>query len=178
MIVMINIEDALWLTDVVATILTPLRFKMSDPQEQESGIYRIRKEGEDYFIDEKVKVIVDEFGQEEQSATSLDGWASKCKFDLIARATEDFSEMLNYHQTNPESPFTHDRICTMATPWGRITLAGNKVVTSTYLGENKVRKVTKELLGGEEEIVKELEQNFGISKEACLYPEGSMFYRN
>ncbi|XP_078371424.1 arylamine N-acetyltransferase, pineal gland isozyme NAT-3-like [Oculina patagonica] len=194
MILMINIEDALWLTDVVATILTPLRFKMTDPQEKESGIYRIRKEGEDYFIDENLKEIVDEFGREEQKGTSLDElaaseasqraftgydeWAPRCKFDLIPRTTEDFNEMLNYHQTNPESPFTHDRICTIATPSGRITLAGNKVVTSTYLGENKVRKVTKELLGGEEEIVKELEQNFGIRKEACLYPEGSLFYRD
>jgi len=33
-----------------------------------------------------------------------------------------------------------------------------------------------ELQGGEEEIVKELEQKFGIRRETCFYPEGSMFY--
>ena len=64
----------------------------------------------------------------------------------------------------------------MAMPWGRVTLTGSKVVTSTYLRDNKVRKETKEIQGGEEEIVKELEQKFGIRREACFYPEGSMFY--
>jgi len=64
----------------------------------------------------------------------------------------------------------------MAMPCGRITLAGSKVVTKTFLGHNKVRKETKELQGGEEEIVKELEQKFGIRREACFYPEGSVFY--
>ena len=180
MILMINIEDSLWLTDVAFadSYFTPLRFTVSDPQEQQSGIYRIRKDGEEYLYEEKVKVIVDKFGREEQSDTALDEWAPRCKFNLIARTIDDFNEMLQYHQTNPESPFTHDRICTMATPSGRITLAGSKVITSTYLGNNKFRKETKELLGGEEEIVKELEHNFGIRREACLYPEGSMFYRD
>lgn len=109
-------------------------------------------------------------------ASTHDQWEARCKFDLRPRTTEDFSDMLLYHQTNAESPFTHGRICTMAMPWGRITLAGSKVVTSTYLGDNKVRKETKELQGGEEEIVKELEQKFGIRREACFYPEGSVFY--
>ena len=181
MLFMINFEDDLWLTDVAFgdSSLTPLRFSdSSDPQERESGIYRIRKDGEEYWYEEKVKVVVNEFGHEEQSASTHDEWEAShsYKFDLIPRAREDFNDMLLYHQTNPESPFTHDRICTMAMPWGRVTLAGSKLVTSTYLGDNKVRKETKELQGGEEEIVKELEQKFGIRREACFYPEGSMFY--
>ena len=179
MVLMINFEDGLWLTDVAFadSYLTPLRFSDSpDPQERESGIYRIRKDGEEYWYEEKVKVIVDEFGHEEQRASTHDEWEARCKFDLSPRTTEDFNDMLLYHQTNVESPFTHGRICTMAKPWGRITLAGSKVVTSTYLGDNKVRKETKELQGGEEEIVKELEQKFGIRREACFYPEGSVFY--
>ncbi|PFX19247.1 Arylamine N-acetyltransferase, pineal gland isozyme NAT-3 [Stylophora pistillata] len=140
MILVVNIEGALWLTDVGFgdSFLTPLLFGCSaDQQEQSSGTYRIRKEGDRCFYEEKVKTIVDEF--------------------------------------DPKSPFTHDRICTMAKPWGRITFSGNKVTKSTYLGDNKIRKETKELLGGEEEIVKELEQQFGIKKESCLYPEGSMY---
>lgn len=62
----------------------------------------------------------------------------------------------------------------MAKPWGRITLSGNKLTKSTYLGDNKIRKETKEL-GAEENVVNELEQQFGIRKESCLYPEGSMY---
>lgn len=63
----------------------------------------------------------------------------------------------------------------MATSCGRVTLVGNKLITSTYLGDNKVRKDMKDL-GGEEEVVKKLEENFGINKESCLYPEGSVFH--
>jgi len=177
----INFGDDLWLTDVGFgdSYLTPLRFSNSpDPQERESGIYRIRKDGEEYWYEEKAKAIVDEFDHKKQRASTHDEWEAtpRCKFDLIPRTREDFNDMLIYHQTHPESPFTHDRICTMAMPWGRVTLAGSKVVTSTYLGDSKVRKETKALQGGEEEIVKELEQEFGIRREACFYPEGSVFY--
>ena len=182
MILAISIGDGLWLSDVGFgdSYLTPLRFSdFPDPQEQQSGIYRIRKDGDEFFYEEKVKIIVDEFGREERAkeifTTDLE-WAPRYKFDVIPRTVEDFHERLLYHETDARSPFTHDRICTMAMPWGRISLSGSKVITSTYLGDNKVRKVSKELLDGEEEIVKELEQNFGIRREACFYPEGSMFY--
>ncbi|KAJ7323124.1 arylamine N-acetyltransferase 1 [Desmophyllum pertusum] len=176
----ISIEDDLWMSDLSFgdACLTPLRFS-GLPQKQQSGIYRIRKDRENYFFEEKVKIIVDEFGHEEMAKERFltePGWAPRYKFDLIPRTTGNFHERLLYHQTDTRSAFTHDRICTMAKPWGRVTLSGSKVITSTYLGDNKVKKETKELLGGEEEIVKELEEKFGIRREACLYPEGSMLY--
>ncbi|XP_078369605.1 arylamine N-acetyltransferase 2-like [Oculina patagonica] len=184
MVLAVNIGNELWLSDVAFgdSCLTPLRFSgLPDPQEQQSGIYRLRKDGDEFFYEEKIKIIVDELGREERAKekfTTDPEWAPRYKFDLIPRTVGDFHERLLYHENDERSPFTHDRICTMATPWGRISLSGSKVITSTYLGDNKVRKVNKELLGGEEEIVKELEQNFGIRREACLYPEGSFFYRN
>lgn len=141
-------------------------------------MYRIRKDGDRYFYEEKIKTMVDEFGNEEKAkvnVTTDNEWSPRCRFELIPRETHDFHEMLLFHQTGPESPFTHDRLCTMAKPWGRITLSGNKLTKSTYLGDNKIRKETKELLGGEENVVNELEQQFGIRKESCLYPEGSMY---
>ena len=36
--------------------------------------------------------------------------------------------MCEYHQTSPESSFTRRRICTMAQPDGRITLAGMRLI--------------------------------------------------
>ena len=140
-------------------------------------MYRIRKDGDRYFYEEKIKTMVEEFGNEEKAkvnVTTDNEWSPRCRFELIPRETHDFHEMLLFHQTNPESPFTHDRLCTMAKPWGRITLSGNNLTKSTYLGDNKIRKETKEL-GGEENVVNELEQQFGIRKESCLYPEGSMY---
>ena len=67
MLFMINFEDDLWLTDVAFgdSSLTPLRFTGTpDPQERESGIYRIRKDGEEYWYEEKAKVVVNKFGHE------------------------------------------------------------------------------------------------------------------
>lgn len=178
MILMVAIEDNLWLTDVGFgdSYLTPLCFTMLEPQERKSGIYRIRKEGEEYLYEVlKPKVVTEEPSREDKSRSDVEEWVSRCKFDLTTRSKKDFKDMLDYHQTNQESPFTYGRICTMATSGGRVTLVGNKLITSTYLGDNKVRKDMKDL-GGEEELVKKLEENFGIIKESCLYPEGSVFH--
>ena len=110
MLFIINVEDDLWLTDVAFgdSSLTPLRFSDSpDPQERESGIYRIRKDGEEYWYEVKVKVIVNESGHEQQRASTRDEWEARCNFSLIPRTREDFKDMLFYHQTNPESPSTY-----------------------------------------------------------------------
>ena len=80
--------------------------------------------------------------------------------------------MLEYHQTNDKSPFTHDRICTVAKPWGRVTLSGHKIVITRFLEDNKVKKESRNVEGGEDEVVKELEEAFGIRKDSCFYPEG------
>lgn len=184
LITMVDVEDGLRLSDVGFgdSFWMPIRFSDSpEHQEQPSGIYRIRKDGDYYFLEEKVKTVVDEFGREEMAkeqffSSSDSTWASRYRFDLIPRKTEDYLEMLEYHQTDLRSPFTHDRICTVAKPWGRVTLSGNKLVTSRYIGDNKVKKESLGIVGGEEEVVKELEQKMGIKREACLYPVGSLFH--
>lgn len=177
-LLMVNVGGELWLTDVAFgdSCWMPLRFTgLQEYQEQPSGTYRIRKDGDKYFYEEKVKIIVDETGREERAKEQFTSpgdpnWAPRYKFDLIPRNISDFHEMLVYHQINPKSAFTHDRICTVAKPWGRITIAGTKLTTTTFLGDNKVKKESRELEGGEEEVIKELEQKFGIRRDACFYP--------
>ena len=169
-VLLVKVGGELLLTDVGFTGL-------QEHQEQQSGTYRIRKSGNDHIYEEKIKVIVDETGQEEiekEQITSPEDpmWVPRYIFDLIPRKTEDFFEMLEYHQTNDKSPFTHDRICTMAKPWGRVTLSGHKIVITRFLGDNKVKKESRNVEGGEHEVVKELEEAFGISKDSCFYPEG------
>jgi len=36
--------------------------------------------------------------------------------------------MCRYHQTSPQSPFTRKRVCSRATPEGRITLSEMKLI--------------------------------------------------
>ncbi|XP_031566709.1 arylamine N-acetyltransferase, pineal gland isozyme NAT-3-like [Actinia tenebrosa] len=179
-LLMANVGGDSWLTDVAFgdSCWMPLRFTdLQEHQKQESGTYRIRKDGDNYFYEENMKIIVDEDGREVRAKEPFTSpgdpnWAPRYKFDLIPRNISDFNEMLLYHQKNDDSPFTHHRICSVAKPWGRVAVLGNKLVTTTFLGENKVKKETREIEGGEEGVIKELEQNFGINRDACLYPEG------
>ena len=160
----VGFGDSFWL---------PLRFTgLQEHQEQQSDTNRIRKSGDDHIYEEKIKIIVDETGQEETAKEQFTSpedprWVSRYIFDLIPRKTEDFFEMVEYHQKNVDSPYTHDRICTMAKPWGRV-----KIVITTFLGDNKVKKESRNVEGGEHEVVKELEEVFGIRKDSCFFPEG------
>ena len=183
-ILTVNIEDDIWLSDVGFGFCTipPLRLNgLRDNQVfHGSGSDRILKQGDQFIFEQRIRIIVDEFGHEEgtkEKYASEDDpqWVPRYKFDLIPKTIDDFQDMLLFHQTDERSPFTHDRLCTLAKPWGRITLSGSKLVTSTYLADNKVMKSRKRLCG-EDGVVKELEEKFGIRREACLYPEGSVFY--
>jgi N-hydroxyarylamine O-acetyltransferase len=41
--------------------------------------------------------------------------------------------MCHYHQTSPESHFTQNRICSRATPEGRVTLSNGKLIETQNL---------------------------------------------
>jgi N-hydroxyarylamine O-acetyltransferase len=64
--------------------------------------------------------------------------------------------MCHYHQTSPESSFTRRRICSLATPEGRVTLSGLRLIVTNH-GERQERD-----LSGEEETRDVLRQHFGI----------------
>lgn len=172
LILLVELEGKKWLTDVGFgdSFILPLLFVEDEEQELKSGIYRIRREGDKYVYEEKFKILVSTTTTTttEGSIKKRDGdkcfWEKRYIFDLVPRTVEDFRGMCVYHQRNPKSPFTHHRICTVARSWGRITLSKEKLVTTTYLGNNTVRKDTTEL-DGEEEVLVVLEKQFGIKIE-------------
>lgn len=57
-------------------------------------------------------------------------WTREYSFSLIPRQLEDFAEMCRYHQTSPDSPFTRKRVCSRATPDGRITLSEQRLIVT------------------------------------------------
>jgi len=69
---------------------------------------------------------------------------------------KDFVPRCRYHQTSPESHFTQNRICTRATPAGRITLSEMTLIV-TEKGERRERN-----LGSEDERTRILQDLFGI----------------
>lgn len=55
-------------------------------------------------------------------------WRMLYDFTLIPRALSEFGAMCLHHQTSPASHFTRQRVCSILTPTGRITLSGTRLV--------------------------------------------------
>jgi N-hydroxyarylamine O-acetyltransferase len=83
-------------------------------------------------------------------------WERQYRFSLQPHELAEYEEMCHYHQTSPESHFTLKRICTLATPEGRVTLSGLRLITT----RNGVRQ--ERVLESEAEHAATLRQLFGI----------------
>jgi N-hydroxyarylamine O-acetyltransferase len=83
-------------------------------------------------------------------------WQRQYAFTLQPHELADFAAMCNYHQTSPDSHFTRQRICTLASPDGRITLSDKKLI-ETHQGVRKERS-----LSSEEEWRATLRELFGV----------------
>ena len=58
-------------------------------------------------------------------------WKSLYRFTLTPRQLADFAPRCHFQQTSPESHFTRQRICTLPTADGRITLSDLKFIRTT-----------------------------------------------
>jgi len=123
--------DQPWLADVGFgdSFLDPLRLEINAEQSQADG-RRFR------IVDRAAGVL-------ELQRRDGDKWKTEYLFTLQPRRIDDFTPMCHYHQTSPESPFTRKRICSRATPDGRITLADDKLII-TRGGEREERAVPSE----------------------------------
>jgi N-hydroxyarylamine O-acetyltransferase len=83
-------------------------------------------------------------------------WEKHYRFSLHPRRLPEFEPMCRYHQTSAESPFTQNRICTLATEDGRISLDGWRWI-STVHGERRERAVRDEA-----EYLHILKEKFGV----------------
>jgi N-hydroxyarylamine O-acetyltransferase len=86
-------------------------------------------------------------------------WQAQYRFTLQPHNYSDYAGMCHYHQTSPESPFTRKRVCTIATPEGRVTLSNMRLITTVAGGERHER-----LLESDEEFSMLLREQFGIPK--------------
>lgn len=109
----VDIEEP-WLADVGFgdSFLEPLRLTSGVEQEQCGRVYRLVSADREWVL--------------EVMAAGM--WKPEYAFTLEPRELSDFAAMCLYHQTSPDSHFTRQRICSMATPRGRITLSGDKLI--------------------------------------------------
>jgi len=138
----VDLEEP-WLADVGFgdSFLEPLRLESRMEQLDPAGSFRLT-EKEDRF--ELERLTVDK------------GWKRQFSFTLAPRGLQDFGGMCHYHQTSPESSFTQNRICSRATPDGRITLSGLKLIVDQNGNRNE------RMLESEEEWLSILRKDFGI----------------
>jgi N-hydroxyarylamine O-acetyltransferase len=93
----------------------------------------------------------------------FDHMALMCDINMQPYEYSDNEEMCRYHQTSPQSHFTHGRICSRATPDGRVTLSEMRLII-TRKGEREERELTDE-----EEYAATLRERFGVALTG-LYP--------
>ena len=86
-------------------------------------------------------------------------WKPQYLFSPVPRRLEEFAAMCRYQQTSPESHFTQRRICSRATPAGRITLADLRLIV-TANGARTEHPLT------EDQYRDALLEHFGIDLEA------------
>jgi N-hydroxyarylamine O-acetyltransferase len=138
----VDLEEP-WLVDVGFgdSFVEPLLLKPNFEQEQSDRKFRIVENG-DRLAAQRLE---------------LDGtWKPEYSFDLRPRRLDEFVPMCNYHQTSPESPFTHKKLCSLATPDGRITLSERKLIVT----RNGIRE--EAIVESEAEWKAILREQFGV----------------
>jgi N-hydroxyarylamine O-acetyltransferase len=113
----VDLEEP-WLADVGFgdCFLEPLRLRTGMEQPQNRRIYRLTS---------RLTPIDGVFGLE---VMAEGGWKKEYAFTLQPHELSDFAGRCHYHQTSPESHFTRQRICSLPTPEGRLTLSDNKLI--------------------------------------------------
>jgi N-hydroxyarylamine O-acetyltransferase len=120
----------------------PLEVKVGAVQHDQRGDFRIEKYDDMYY---QVQNLV--------GGT----WATEYVFSMQSRELTEFKEMCLYHQTSPDSHFTQNKMCSLATENGRITVSSDRI-------KIKEGELTTEIpLSNESEFREALEKYFHIS---------------
>ncbi|MCI0696215.1 arylamine N-acetyltransferase [candidate division KSB1 bacterium] len=132
-----------WLADVGFgdSFREPLRLDDPSAQLQNHGAYRLTRDDEQWTL---------------LARSSDNEWKPQYVFTLRPHQLADFAGRCHYHQTSPESHFTRKRVCSLATPAGRVTLSDMRLII-TKSGERQER-----MLASKEEYANALREYFGV----------------
>ena len=124
------------------SFLEPLLLDSRQEQAQGECGYKIVSDGADLTLMQR---------------ESVGEWKAQYRFTLQPYSYADYAEMCRYHQTSPNSHFTRARICTRATPEGRITLSEMRLIKTIH-GQER----TERLLTNDAEYSSVLNEHFGV----------------
>jgi N-hydroxyarylamine O-acetyltransferase len=147
MALIVTLEDEEWLVDVGfgEFIAEPLRIIPDIIQHDDRGKYRIELYNEKYLLVKRIK-------KEKE--------IQKYIFSLKGQPLEAFQEMCAFHQSSPDSHFTHQRVCSLPLEDGRISLAGNKLKVA-----HKGQPVQEFSLNDQQAFEAALKKHFGFGLE-------------
>ena len=143
MALMVELEDR-WLVDVGFgdTFREPLLLDERDVQQQAGGAYRVDADGERLVLVER---------------KPGGSWKPQYCFALRGYAFADYEDRCRFHQTSPDSHFRKSRMCSRATPDGRLTSSDLRLIETSLDGERRERTVADEA-----ERERLLAERFGI----------------
>jgi N-hydroxyarylamine O-acetyltransferase len=132
-----------WLVDVGFgdSFLEPLHLEVGVEQADPTGAYRIERVDGDLEL---------------RRRSAEGGWAAEHRFGTYAHELSSFRAMCRWHQTSPRSPFTQRRVCSLATPTGRLTLRDDRLIV-TDQSQRSERPID-----GEEGFRQALLEHFGV----------------
>ena len=110
--------EGAWLADVGFgdNFLGPLRFISGVEQKDSVAEFRLTDSGGRWQLERR------------QSGGS---WRLVYDLSPQSRNLGEFADRCHYHQTSPKSHFTRNRICSLATPYGRITLSDMRLIITS-----------------------------------------------
>lgn len=113
--------DERWLVDVGFgdSFIEPLRLDERGAQIQGDRAYRIEPGDNcgDYLV-------------MQQKLSEVDGWKPGYRFKLTTYQYADYLDRCLFHQTSPTSHFTQNRICSMLTMNGRISVSDTRFIVT------------------------------------------------
>jgi N-hydroxyarylamine O-acetyltransferase len=123
--------DRRWMVDVGfgENFKQPLDLDAGDAQIQGSKAYRILRKDGFHILQER---------------SGAGRWNDSYRFSLRPRELGEFEGMCRHHQTSPESHFTRNRLCSLATPSGRKTLSGLRLIETGRNGKRRERALADE----------------------------------
>ncbi len=112
----VSLEEP-WLADVGFgdLFLRPLRIDFRGRQEEGAKSFRIARSGKWHVLSKR-----------EPGAD----WTPEYRFTLVPHRLEEFEPRNRWQQTSPESHFTQNTICSRATPEGRTSLSGSRLIVT------------------------------------------------
>ena len=135
--------DERWLADVGFgdSFIEPLRLDDPGAQTQQNGTFQ---------------VVHDGIAGVQSRKTKAGDWHDEYLFQLEPHDLGDFEPGCDHNQYSPKSHFTQQRVCSLATPTGRITLSDRRFIVT----ENGQR--TEHDLDSEADFQRLLRDKFGI----------------